>query len=63
MNKLKAIRKTKRLTLDDVVAGSVVCSKGHLSDIEGGKVEPGVNTALSIAKALRTTVEKIWGDA
>ena len=61
MNKLKEIRKGKGLTQDDIVKASGVCSKGYLSDVENGNIEPSVTKAIAIAKALKTTVEKVWG--
>ena len=63
MNNLKMHRKKRKLTLDELAAKEGVCSKGNLCLIEGDKREPKVMQALSIAKALKTTVEKIWGDA
>ena len=62
MNKLKEFRKKRGRTLEQLANESGACSKGYLCDVENGRCEPGVTKAIALARALKTTVEKIWGE-
>lgn len=57
-NNVKKYRKTRKLTLEQLAEMSGI-PVSTINDIEHG-AEPRVITALCIAKALETTVEKLW---
>lgn len=60
MNNLSAIRKEKGIS-QEALAKMVGTDQSHISRIEKSHIEPGVNLAYSIARALDTTVEELFG--
>lgn len=59
MNKIKEIRKEKKITLQEL-ADIVGTSKTNIWQIEAGINEPGINKAYAIANALKVSVFRIW---
>lgn len=57
-NRVKEYRQAARLTLTELSEKSGV-PVSTINDIEHG-AEPRVITAISIAKALKVTVERLW---
>lgn len=57
---LKAAREKSGKTQTQVAKESRVSERLY-QDYEYGKREPGVRTAIRIAHALNSTVEKLWG--
>lgn len=62
MNELEARRKALGLRQQDVAKASGI-TQAQISRYEAGEREPGVYTALRIAKALGTTVERLFPSA
>lgn len=58
-NNVREYREYKGVSLR-WLARKVGCGTSTLCDIEGGKSIPNVRLAIRIAKALGTTVEKLW---
>ena len=59
MNRVKEIRKEKRLTQDEV-AKLVGISRKYLSSIETNRANPSVDIALKISQVLTVTVDKVF---
>lgn len=59
INKLKEIRKDRGITQTEMVMKTGI-SQGEISDIENGKIKPGIERSLTIASALGVAVEEIW---
>lgn len=59
--RLKSIRKSLKLTLDDLEITTEV-SKSFLSDLERGKKQPSLETLLKISKGLNMTVSELLGE-
>ena len=60
-NNVREYREYKGVSLR-WLAGKVGCGKSTLCDIERDKSIPNVRLAIRIARALGTTVEKLWED-
>ena len=61
MSKLREAREKKGLTVAELAVKSKV-SFGAISKYESGeRADPRTSCALKIARALKTTVEKLWG--
>ena len=60
MNNIKKQRAFIGLTQKQLCEQAGICSSSHLSDMELGKVLPGVLAAIRIARALETTVEELF---
>lgn len=58
-NKVREYREYKGVSLR-WLARKVGCGTSTLCDIEKGRSVPNVRLAIRIAKALGTTVEKLW---
>lgn len=58
--KLRAIREAVGKTQAQV-AKEVGISETHYQNIEYDKNEPGVRTAIQIARTVNSTVETLWG--
>ena len=58
-NRVRAMRMEVGYT-QEFLAKQVGISRGLLSAIETGKVDPSVTKAMSLAHALATTVEGLW---
>ena len=56
---ISKIRKSKGLTLEKL-AYEMGISKGNLSDIENGKIDPRASTLALIAEGLSVTVSKLF---
>lgn len=56
MNKLEELRKQAGLTQQELANKSGI-SRQHLSNIENGKVEPGMTIAINICKSLNITID------
>lgn len=56
--RIQALRKKKRWTQTDM-AVCLDMNRGHISDIELGKREPGIITLQVIAKGLDTTMSNL----
>ena len=56
--RIQTLRKRKRWTQTDM-AVTLDISRGHISDIEQGKREPGLITLQIIAKGLGTTMSEL----
>jgi transcriptional regulator with XRE-family HTH domain len=50
--RLRDLRRSRGLTLAQLAVASGVASKGHLSDLENGRILPTVGTLQSLASAL-----------
>lgn len=59
--KLKELREYHGISQSEL-ARRVVVGKTTVSEIERRDRLPNVMTAIRIARALKTTVEEIWGD-
>lgn len=59
MNRVKEIRKEKRLTQEEV-ANLVGISRKYLSSIETNRANPSVEIAIKISQALTVTVDKVF---
>ena len=60
MNRIKEIRKSKKITLQDL-SDNTGLSIGYLNHLERGtRGNPTITTMNKIAKALNETVEKIF---
>ncbi|MGG3115253.1 helix-turn-helix transcriptional regulator [Bacillus paranthracis] len=59
MNKIPKLRREKKITQEEL-SSKVGITRAYLSNIENGKHKPSLDVALKIAKALNTTVEKIF---
>lgn len=60
--KLKSIRKSQGLTLQEL-ADKVGSSKAYMWQLENKQdPDPGVKLGIKLAKALCTTVEKLFGE-
>lgn len=59
--KLRAARDLSGMTQEQIAKKAHI-SKTHYQYIEYNQKEPGVRTAIRIARALKTTVEKIFSD-
>lgn len=61
MSKLREAREKKGWSMTDLAFKSKV-SFGAIKKYESGeRVDPRTSCALKIARALKTTVEKLWG--
>lgn len=58
---IRKIRKSKRLTLDEL-AGKSGISKGYLSKVENSDKSPPVSTLINIAKGLGVTISDLFGE-
>lgn len=58
-NNLKAIRKNMRISGEEVASRAGIAYSTYLQ-IESGKSEPRLTTALKIAKALKTKIEVLF---
>lgn len=57
-NLVKKVRLLREMTLEELSAASGI-PISTISDIERG-AEPRVSTAIHIARALKTSVERLW---
>lgn len=60
MNSIKFFREQKGLKQIDLVRNTGL-SKASISLLENGKINPSLNSAFKIARALDTTVDDLFG--
>lgn len=60
-NRIKALRRRRELTLDQLSAATGV-NKGYLSRIENGEKVPSISTALKLARAMDVPTGMLFGE-
>jgi transcriptional regulator with XRE-family HTH domain len=60
--KLRALRKQRGMTLEDLAAALGLATHSHLSNIEVGRKQPSLELAIKIADLFQVTVDQLVRD-